>query len=183
MFWCAVLVFAGTATVSQSARNFTLVTFNTGLTPSNLVPFYQERRDALKTHLATSSISADVLCLQELFRDKDITDLVDATRHQFPYHYRASSGDRQNPSNPPCSQSALGAAFGGCLTVNCSTALARGFLSFLACAFTTCYSDVSSFGQECVNCITNQNPQSSSSIRILCFSLILLTNNNLVLQT
>jgi endonuclease/exonuclease/phosphatase family metal-dependent hydrolase len=131
-----------------------LVTFNTGLLPSNKIPYYQERKEAISSVIVNSS--ADVVCLQELWLLQDILDVAHAANNMFPYYHgydaAGSPGDTVSPSSTVCDLAKF-TELQGCLFLNCRNVLDQGLTAVTDCAFTKCNTVVNQLNQQCINCI------------------------------
>lgn len=149
LYWC-----------SSASSHYKLVTYNAGLTPSNLVPEYKARKQALMTMLSGSS--ADVVCLQEAGLQQDILDIAYAARNQFPYYFTSNptgtpGGIVPLPSQPPCQKDNFVESL-QCAKNNCKMMYNLfGVMGLALCYFSSCRSHVSRLEQDCINCLMSLN--------------------------
>ncbi len=98
-----------------------VVTFNTGLA-RNYVPFVEERLPAIIK--ALNSLDAQVVCLQEVWEERDVDAITKGVKQNFPHSFRLDSADSifaRDASAPSCSASQLD-PLGKCVTEKCATA-------------------------------------------------------------
>ncbi|XP_065841974.1 uncharacterized protein [Oscarella lobularis] len=127
-----------------------LATYNTGLLPT--IPRLGERFEALLNELP--KLTADVLCLQELWTEAVLLAVVDASSSAFPYRLRLETHDS---ASPPCNRDALRAAF-ACAAETCprsSAASRRVPVELFLCALSdaNCRRKFHRLGQRCMNCL------------------------------
>lgn len=174
------------------AATVTVDTFNVGLAGA-FIPFEAERRAAIGPALASSP--ADIVCLQEVWREEDKDAIAAAVRGRFPEIVRtpndlatAVTSDIDPmcpvppaPTAPPCSSAALRAALDDgirCLAASCSTRPRdeSGQTTSTACAQSMCIGQVGALitstepdALRCYGCLASALPtESLASIRTLC---------------
>lgn len=119
-----------------------VLTFNSGLAPGD-VPHADERAPAVAAALAASD--ADVLCLQELWRDADY-EAVRAAAARHPFAARRAAEPAESVG---CAREELGPVR-GCAEASCP-GLAGGELA--DCALRSCDAQVAAVSGSCVNCM------------------------------
>jgi endonuclease/exonuclease/phosphatase family metal-dependent hydrolase len=183
MFGCADdATPAGTTVTADS--------FNVGLAGA-FIPFETQRRAAMGPAIAANP--ADIVCLQEVWREEDKDAIVAATRARFPHVVRVAH-DLTTPvtteidpmcpvgpavTMPPCASPALRAALDDglrCLVANCSTMTGSemGQTTSTACAQERCIGQVGAL-------ITNTEPTALACYG--CFASALPTENFSTIRT
>lgn len=109
-------------------------------------------------YLQLADSSADVVCLQEIWRQQDILDIANTSRSRFPYYHSFNSmgmrGQKVPISNTaPCDVLDFLRAYTQCLNKSCLTAFSQGIAAGVSCAFVSCKLYMQSLGQYCVNCM------------------------------
>jgi len=177
---------------APTSNTVTADSFNVGLAGA-FIPFEAQRRAAMGPALANNP--ADIVCLQEVWREEDKDAIVAATRARFPYVARTAHDLATPvttdidpmcavppvPTTPPCSSMALRTALDDglrCLTANCNTTPGNesGQTTSTACAQTQCIGQVGALitsteadALRCYGCLASALPtESFSSIRTLC---------------
>jgi endonuclease/exonuclease/phosphatase family metal-dependent hydrolase len=176
------------------ANTFTIDSFNVGLAGA-FIPFEAERRAAMGPALANNP--ADVICLQEVWREEDKDAIATAVRARFPHVARVAHDLSTpitaeidpmcpvppTPTTPPCGTPALRMALDEglrCLSSNCSTRPndEQGQTTSTACAQQRCIGQVTALvtstesdALRCYGCLASALPtESFASIRTLCSS-------------
>jgi endonuclease/exonuclease/phosphatase family metal-dependent hydrolase len=175
---------------SSTPVDLTIDTFNVGLAGA-FVPFEGERRPAVTSALAAST--ADIVCVQEAWRQADKDAIRAATAARFA-HVQSVQHDLDSPvdpiesdcevppepTTPPCAatdQQTKMAAVIACLQENCSTipGSADGLTTSTACAQEQCIAQAAAllFGtaedQRCYGCLAPQLPiETFASMADLC---------------
>jgi endonuclease/exonuclease/phosphatase family metal-dependent hydrolase len=170
-------------------------TFNVGLAGA-FVPNEAERTRAVPT--AVAGMTADIVCLQEAWRQEDKDAITAAARTRFPHAYSARhdlntavtqeidpmcGGAMMVPAEPataPCADPSVMSTFAAgitCLINNCSTMPGsdQGRTTSTACATANCIGDVASLltagaaGLRCYGCLAPQlTTETFASIRTSC---------------
>ncbi|XP_041377885.1 uncharacterized protein LOC121390193 [Gigantopelta aegis] len=169
-----------------------LLTFNVGLNPR--VTKYESRKkivpDALKEHT-----DVDVMCLQEVWYEKDMTNFLNALKPTYPYHYsfihhapsqlRSSSGIFSwifgRFRTAPCLSASIfplgycmvrqckgvkGNAMLGCLTQKCTEQLEAISQDCIACLLMSSIDPLSALSK-CVNVLSYYNKMNGQGLLLL----------------
>jgi endonuclease/exonuclease/phosphatase family metal-dependent hydrolase len=177
------------------SQTLVVETFNVGLAGA-FVPNEAERTRAVPT--AVAGMSADIVCLQEAWRQEDKDAITAAARARFPHAYSArhdlSTAVTQEidpmcggsmtvpaePTTPPCADPSVMGTFASgitCLINNCSTMPGsdQGRTTSTACATARCIGDVASLltagsaGLRCYGCLAPQlTTETFAGIRTSC---------------
>lgn len=156
------------------------------------IPYETERRAAVVAAVANDP--ADIVCLQEVWREEDKQLIRTAAQTRFPHvvsfrHDHDTPIDTPidpmctvppEPTTPPCAGAAVRTAFEAglrCLAQNCSTmpGSEMGQTTSTACARERCIADVSALllgdaeAKRCYGCVAPNLPtETFASIRTLC---------------
>jgi endonuclease/exonuclease/phosphatase family metal-dependent hydrolase len=90
LFWMVLVLFligyTGCSSDSSSPEpsSLSFATFNAGLA-QGYVPYYSARLPQVIA--AVSDANADIICLQEVWKDEDVAAVVDAAKELFPFSY------------------------------------------------------------------------------------------------
>jgi endonuclease/exonuclease/phosphatase family metal-dependent hydrolase len=93
----------------------------------------------------------DVICLQELWLQQDVLDIISAAQSQFPYSHRFSSNNVQQTVPAPC-ETVPFMAYLSCVNASCLQHFSQGLGAVIACAAVACQTQLSSLSQTCINC-------------------------------
>jgi endonuclease/exonuclease/phosphatase family metal-dependent hydrolase len=124
-----------------------LVTFNAGLA-RNYVPFVEDRLPPIVEEL--SKLEADVVCLQEVWEERDAKAIIDGVRGNFPYHFRlesAASISARPAGTPSCGPTDL-QPLGKCVEENCATATDK-----TGCVMKRCGTNFLGLPSSCRTCL------------------------------
>ena len=122
-------------------------TWNVGLAPVD-VAYTDERAPLVIDALAT--LDADVLCVQELWRDSDYGALVAAASETFPHAQRRPA----MPGDAGCAEDELG-AIADCAALHCE-GLSGGELASCALDEDTCLPVFGELSSACSTCIADE---------------------------
>lgn len=111
------LIYMGCSSGNPSQEgSLTFITYNTGLA-QGYVAYYTERLPEVIT--AVANADADIICLQEVWKDEDVAAVIEATEGNYPYSYRVQTGQE---AGAVCSdgeeEDILGCALANCGDVN-----------------------------------------------------------------
>lgn len=192
VLFAAVMASCSDDSATAPSNTVTFDTLNVGLAGA-FIPFEAQRRAAIGPALASNP--ADIVCLQEVWREEDKDAIATAVRGRFPHVARTVDNLDTSvtteidpmcpvppvPTTPPCSSMALRTALDEglrCLTANCSTSPGSeaGQTTSTDCAQTRCIGQVSALvtstesdALRCYGCLASALPtESFSSIRTAC---------------
>lgn len=185
----------GADPAASTSISLTVETYNVGLAGA-FVPYEAQRIQAVPA--AVAAIPADIVCVQEAWRQSDKEAIAAAARARFPHSYSArhdlNSPITQDinamcangmmpppePTTPPCADPTVMNAFNdgiACLTRSCSTmpGSEMGATTSTMCATANCSGSVvglltvGAAGLRCYGCLAPQLPtESFASIRTAC---------------
>ncbi len=137
-------------------------TYNLGLAPG-FVPFTDERAPLTIQALADQPL--DVACVQEVWRESDVTALQNATASKLPYsNFPAPNPGTTTGTEPACEGSALD-SLQGCVATSCA-GLATDALA--GCVIASCETELGSLPTTCSQCLAANIGASFDQIRIAC---------------
>lgn len=87
--------------VKAQTKSLKLATYNVGLAYT-FVPYAEERKPLLIEKLKDDSVSADVLCLQEVWKSDDQDLFMRELKQKYPYAHRLPSRQKITSSSPAC---------------------------------------------------------------------------------
>ncbi len=136
------------ATVDANSEPLELVTFNAAL-GVGLADYPEERLTALLQ--ALPELSADVVCLQEIWQVAQVMAITEGVRSSFPYTFH--SMESQGTLGQRCGTTES-AALNACLEASCAEVLDD---QLVECAIESCATVFASVSTECQSClISNQ---------------------------
>lgn len=124
-----------------------VATFNAGLA-RNYVPYVEERLPAIIAGL--NELDADVVCLQEVWEERDIKAVIAGARKRFPYNTRVQSADSifaRDAREPSCGPTDL-QALAECVGQQCATAADK-----TGCVMEQCGKHFLSLPSRCRTCL------------------------------
>jgi endonuclease/exonuclease/phosphatase family metal-dependent hydrolase len=136
---------APAAQLSEPAGNLAFLTYNAGLA-YDAVALAEERKPEILT--ALTATDADVICLQEVWKDGDIEEIKAAMQDSHPYSFHRLTEDTSK-RNDPCGVSKT-LKLNSCVSDECD---AHG-ISAEECVQTACKEQYDALGDECVRCLT-----------------------------
>lgn len=176
---------------ASTAGTITVDSLNVALAGA-FIPYESERRAAVLSAVANNP--ADIVCLQEVWREEDKRMIRTAAQARFPHAVSAQHNQDTmvnldldpmctvppEPTTAPCAGAAVRMTFESglrCLAQNCSTMPGNemGQTTSTACARMRCFGDVSALlfgdaeGKRCYGCVAPNLPtETFASIRSLC---------------
>jgi endonuclease/exonuclease/phosphatase family metal-dependent hydrolase len=136
----------GDANVDEPPSWFRVATFNTGLAPLD-VDHAEERAKPVVDALGALAKDRDVLCVQELWVQKDWQALVEAAKSELSHVVRM---DPRPPEQPAaCDFGELGAVE-ACVKQSCSDKCGE---QLSTCAQVACMSDIVAVSGSCLQCL------------------------------
>ncbi|MBI5610301.1 MAG: endonuclease/exonuclease/phosphatase family protein [Deltaproteobacteria bacterium] len=131
----------------KAAPPIRFATYNTGLA-YNFVGYAKERRQLLANAIADAD--ADVLCLQEVWLDDDVTLITQTAKTAFPHSYSVKTSD-QGVGGPAACTETDATALKGCVEANCSTVTD----SLADCALSNCSKEYEAASPTCKTCLAS----------------------------
>ncbi len=122
-------------------------TYNTGLA-YNFVGYAKERRQLLADAIAKAD--TDVLCLQEVWLDDDVTLITQTAKTAFPYSYSVKTSD-QGVGGPAACTETDATALKTCVEAHCSTITD----SLADCALSNCSKEYDAASPTCKTCLAS----------------------------
>jgi endonuclease/exonuclease/phosphatase family metal-dependent hydrolase len=104
-----------TTDAPQATEPLSFVTFNAGLA-AGAVPFAAERRPEIIK--AVKALTADVVCLEEVWTDADAQAVIDGLKAEFPFSFREKTEDT-SAATVKCTDTAAAQAVINCVTQKC----------------------------------------------------------------
>lgn len=145
---------------AEPVTELSLVTFNTAL-GVGLAPYADERLDAIEARLP--DVSADVVCLQEVWLPENIDRLTTSLASVYPYSLR--SVQQTGSLGAACSE-AEASSLAGCLSTNCSDVDREGLP---LCAIANCAGPFTEVSMPCQQCIAaNQSAADVENLTTIC---------------
>ncbi|MCP4604645.1 MAG: hypothetical protein GY847_29680 [Proteobacteria bacterium] len=134
---------------TDDAQKVAFATYNAGLAVG-FVDYADERQPLIAEGLA--GLTADVVCLQEVWLKEQIDALVKASETSFPYAYYEITEDDKDAGTTEraCSEEEV-EDFGGCVRDNCGE-IDPGELA--DCALEKCAAKFAALSPECITCVS-----------------------------
>lgn len=138
--------------VTVAPRDMTEVsflTFNAGLDPQGVLN-YADRKKALPQALYDTG--ADILCLQEVWKEADQKEIIANLKEVFPYRfYKTTKQEALEPIPAPCTEEDLTPVV-NCYLENCDGVDPTNYAALITCMI-PCATVLGAIPAECRNCI------------------------------
>ncbi|MSP92506.1 MAG: hypothetical protein EXR79_12020 [Myxococcales bacterium] len=135
---------ACTSDPAASAVTASAITWNAGLA-DNFVPWTAQRRKPVLD--AIKQADSEVLCLQEVWLDDDVTRVVEAAKPKYPHAHFVKTVDSTVGGPPACNVTEV-APLKACAEKNC-----QGAGSLADCALTNCGAQYLATAAKCQDCL------------------------------
>lgn len=147
---CDTFVDNSTNIAPQEMTQLSFLTFNTGLDAEGVLN-YAERKAALPQALADTG--ADVICLQEVWKEADQKKIADDLKLVFPYrYYKVTKSTGTDPLPAACTEEDL-TPMALCYLSNCSETDASDVVAIGLCLATNCLTEITGIPAECRDCL------------------------------
>jgi endonuclease/exonuclease/phosphatase family metal-dependent hydrolase len=156
---CLVLVVAACGD-DAAPQQTSLVTYNLGLA-SGFVDYAAQRRPVLIE--LVSGFDADVVCLQEVWTQDDVTAVIDGTKGAFPYSHHVFLKDT-TPGPPACTD-AESDPLAECIAEKCPNTPAS---EIAGCALEFCNPEFGGLSPDCVDCVVANIGKEVEEILSIC---------------
>lgn len=133
------------ATNSSATQTVAVATFNAGLA-RNFVGLAAERVDPVAK--AVAGLDADIVCLEEVWEDQDVTAVLAAATPNFPYNYHVATSEDVAVGTPSACTPGDAAPLKACVDAHCATAP-----TLSDCALKQCGKEYLAASHDCQTCL------------------------------
>ncbi len=139
-----------TSVVPEEMIRWSFLTFNTGL-DARTVLNYTERLKALPQALADTG--ADVVCLQEVWKEADQKKIADDLKLVYPYRfYKVTKAETPEPEPAACTEEDL-LPVAMCYFQNCAQTDPSDIVAIGACLAQNCLTEITGIPAACRDCL------------------------------
>ncbi|HSA32537.1 MAG TPA: endonuclease/exonuclease/phosphatase family protein [bacterium] len=139
--------------VNVAPRDLTEVSFltlNTGLDPQGVLN-YADRKKTLPQALYDTG--ADILCLQEVWKEADQKEIITNLKEVFPYRfYKTTKQEALEPIPASCTEEDL-TPMAMCYFTNCGETDTSDVMAIGLCLLTNCLTEITGIPAECRDCL------------------------------
>jgi endonuclease/exonuclease/phosphatase family metal-dependent hydrolase len=147
---CDTFVDNTTNVAPQELTQLSFLTLNTGLDAEGVLN-YAERKKEIPTAVYESG--ADVICLQEVWKEADEKWIADQLKLVFPYrYYKVTKGTDTEPQPAACTEEDL-TPMAMCYLTNCSETDATDVVAIGLCLAQNCLTEITGIPTECRDCL------------------------------
>jgi len=136
--------------VPTEMTEISFLTFNAGLDPTTVLN-YAERLKVLPQALADTG--ADVVCLQEVWKEADEKKIADDLKLVYPYRfYKVTKAEEPEPQPAACTEDDL-LPMAMCYLQNCGETDPSDVVAIGLCLAQNCLTEITGIPAECRNCL------------------------------